>query len=160
MTSLTRRQIFAAAASVGAAAAQISKGSAPTLCIFSKHLAFLDYLELARTLVDLRVPGCDLTVRPRGHVEPENVARDLPRAHAALAEQGITVPMITTGLLSADEPAARPTLETANALGIPLFKLVFNPAAAVPTFRSVWELCIIPERYDFVIVFHTEFSYH
>lgn len=123
MTSLTRRQIFAAAASVGAAAAQISKGSVPTLCVFSKHLAFLDYQELARTLVDLRVPGCDLTVRPRGHVEPANVARDLPRAHAALAEQGITVPMITTGLLSANEPAARPTLETAHALGVPLFKL-------------------------------------
>jgi sugar phosphate isomerase/epimerase len=112
------------AAAAGSAAAQSTpRKGGPTLCVFSKHLAFLDYAALARTLVDLQVPGCDLTVRPGGHVEPGNVVRDLPRAHAALHAQGVSLPMITTGLLSADDPAARPTLATAHALGVPLFKL-------------------------------------
>lgn len=122
MSALTRRRLFALAAAAGSAAAQSSPKKTPTLCVFSKHLAFLDYPNLARTLVGLQVPGCDLTVRPGGHVEPENVVRDLPRAHAALQAQGVSLPMITTGLLSAGEPAARPTLATAHALGVPLFK--------------------------------------
>lgn len=123
MSAVTRRRLLAMAAAAGSAAAQSAPKKAPTLCVFSKHLAFLDYPTLARTLVELKVPGCDLTVRPGGHVEPENVVRDLPRAHAALHGQGVSVPMITTGLLSADDPAARPTLKTAQALGVPLFKL-------------------------------------
>lgn len=123
MSAVTRRRLLAMAAAVGSAAAQSVPKKGPTLCVFSKHLAFLDYATLARTLVELKVPGCDLTVRPGGHVEPENVVRDLPQAHAALQGQGIALPMITTGLLSADDPAARPTLETAQSLGVPLFKL-------------------------------------
>lgn len=123
MSAVTRRRLLAMAAAAGSAAAQSVPKKTPTLCVFSKHLAFLDYPSLARTLADLQVPGCDLTVRPGGHVEPENVLRDLPRAHAALQGQGVSVPMITTGLLSADDPAARPTLETAQTLGVPLFKL-------------------------------------
>ncbi len=121
MSAISRRQLLSTLAAASFASAQTTEK--PTLCVFSKHLAFLDYEALGKTLVDLRVPGCDLTVRARGHVLPENVGRDLPRAHAALAEQGVSVPMITTGLLSAEDPAARPTLETAHALGVPFFKL-------------------------------------
>ena len=67
--------------------------------------------------------GADLTVRPRGHVPPENVKRDLPHTHGALASKGIGLPMVTTGLLSRNDPAARPTLCTAARLGIPRFKI-------------------------------------
>ena len=122
--SYTRRHILATAA--GAALASAAESSAPvkpTLCLFSKHLPHLDYPELARTLEDLGIPGCDLTVRSGGHVLPENAAKDLPRAHEALQEQGITLPMITTGLTSLDDPAARPTLYTAGELGVTFFKL-------------------------------------
>ena len=64
-----------------------------------------------------------MTVRPLGHVLPENVERDLPRAYDALAGEGVELPMITTGLLSRNDPAARPTLYTAAKLGVPYFKL-------------------------------------
>lgn len=121
MSHYTRRQLLAGAAL--AAAASAAPAPKPTLCLFSKHLPHSSYPELAKTLKSLGFAGVDLTVRPKGHVLPENVARDLPKAHAALAAEGVSVPMITTGLLSNADPAARPTLYTAAGLGVPFFKL-------------------------------------
>src|SRR5947199_4632828 len=66
--------------------------------------------------------GVDLTVRPKGHVEPERAAQDMPRAVEVIRAQGLTVPMITTGLLNGDEAPARPTLATAAKLNVPFWK--------------------------------------
>lgn len=125
MPRYTRRQVFAAAAGAAAASAAENRKPAakPTLCLFSKHLPHLGYNEMARTLKRMGFPGVDLTTRPKGHVLPENAARDLPRARDALAAEGVSIPMITTGLLSRNDPAARPTLYAAARLGIPFFKL-------------------------------------
>jgi sugar phosphate isomerase/epimerase len=95
----------------------------PTLCFFSKHLQDLNYDQLGKALRDAGFAGVDLTVRPQGDVLPERVAEDLPRAFEAIRSHGIQVPMISTGLISASDPAARPTLKTAARLGIPYFKL-------------------------------------
>ena len=122
MRGPNRRELLALGAASAVAAAQ-GKGGRPTLCLFTKHLPHLGYRDLARTLRDLGVAGADLTTRPRGHVLPENVERDLPLAHDALAGEGVALPMITTGLLSRQDPAARPTLYTAARLGVPYFKL-------------------------------------
>lgn len=119
----TRREMLAVGAGALAAPAAAEAAGRPTLCLFTKHLPHLGYKELASTLRSMGFAGADLTVRPRGHVLPENVERDLPQAHAALAEEGVALPMISTGLLSRRDPAARPTLYTAAKLGIPYFKL-------------------------------------
>ena len=95
----------------------------PPLCLFSKHLPKLNYAELARAVKQIGFEGVDLTVRPGGHVVPERAAADLPRAVEAIRGQGLSVPMITTGLVTTADPAARPTLSTAAGLGIGLFKL-------------------------------------
>ncbi len=107
------------AASALAAPAQTFK---PQLVIFSKHMADLDYEELGKTAKAFGFDGVDLTVRPNGHVLPERVVEDLPRAVETLRKHGLTVPMITTGITSASDPAANPTLRTAASLGIPFFK--------------------------------------
>ena len=127
---ITRRRILMGAAAGSAAtmgmtapAAKTGEASRPTICLFSKHLPHLNYPELAKALRDFGFPGVDLTVRPKGHVLPENVERDLPKAVDALRAEGITIPMVTTGLTSASDPAARPTLYTAAKLGVPLYKL-------------------------------------
>ena len=93
------------------------------LCLFTKHLPHLGYRDLAATIRSFGFDGADLTVPPRGHVLPENVERDLPLAHEALASEGVDLPMITTGLLTRNDPAARSTLYTAAGLGVPYFKL-------------------------------------
>jgi len=95
----------------------------PVLCLFSKHLPKLNYVELARTVKQMGFDGVDLTVRPAGHVLPERAAQDLPRAVETIRAEGLVVPMITTGLISASDPAARLTLSTAARLGISYFKL-------------------------------------
>lgn len=120
--SVTRRQ-FAALGAAAILRAQTAAHARPTLCLFSKHLPKLNYSELGRTVKQMGFDGVDLTVRPEGHVLPQRVAEDLPRAVDTLGAAGLKVPMITTGLTSAQDPAARPTLETAGRLGIPFFKL-------------------------------------
>jgi L-ribulose-5-phosphate 3-epimerase len=92
------------------------------LCFFSKPLPDMDWRRLARSAKRLGFDGLDLTVRKGGHVLPERAAEDLPRAVAIAREEGLDVPMITTALVSADDPAARAILETAAGLGIPFFK--------------------------------------
>lgn len=123
MSNATRRELLTLAAGLPMTARGEEPAPKPPLCLFTKHLPHLGYKELAQTLRSLGFAGADLTTRPRGHVLPENVERDLPRAHEALAAEGVSVPMITTGLLSRRDPAARPTLYTAARLGIPFFKL-------------------------------------
>jgi sugar phosphate isomerase/epimerase len=93
------------------------------LCFFTKPLPEMDWRRLSRSVKQLGFDGLDLTVRPGGHVLPERAAEDLPRAVATAREEGLDVPMITTALTSADDPAARPILSTAGKLGIPYFKV-------------------------------------
>jgi hypothetical protein len=69
--------LSALAARAAAPAARNGSGKRPTLCYFSKPLPFMDYPTLGKTLHEMGFAGVDLTVRPQGHVLPENVAADL-----------------------------------------------------------------------------------
>jgi len=104
-------------------AMQAARAPRPLLCLFSKHLPKLNYQELGKTVKRFGFDGVDLTVRPQGHVLPERAAGDLPRAAAVIRDQGVEVAMITTGLLSASDPAAKSTLSAAGRLKIPFYKL-------------------------------------
>ena len=103
-------------------AIQPAGGFRGPICLFSKHLPMLDARNLGRTVKALGFDGVDLTVRPKGHIEPARVARDLPPFVEGIRSEGVSVPMITTDLHSDSEPAARPTLETAAKLEIQYFK--------------------------------------
>jgi len=117
---VTRRD-FLATLTVGQAVPPVGS-SQPQLCIFSKHLANLNWDQLGKTTGELGFHGVDLTVRAKGHVLPERVAEDLPRAVERIRAHGVTVPMITTELLQASHPTARPIFSTAGRLKIPYLK--------------------------------------
>jgi L-ribulose-5-phosphate 3-epimerase len=124
---LNTRRDFLKSASAFAAASAFQEAAQPNgftgdICFFSKHLPKMDAARLALTVKKLGFSGVDLTVRPGGHVLPERAAEDLPKAVAAIRAAGLRVPMITTGLTSASDPAARPILSTAGSLSIPFFK--------------------------------------
>ena len=127
MDSTTRRDFARSAALAGTMALAGGQAGAapmrPPLCLFSKHLPKLNYNELARTVKQIGFDGVDLTVRPEGHVLPARVADDLPKAVETLHGAELVVPMITTDLTSANDPAARTTIATAARLGVPRFKL-------------------------------------
>jgi L-ribulose-5-phosphate 3-epimerase len=106
--------------------------------IFSKHLlesAPADWDRLARRVARAGLGAVDLTVRPKGHVEPERVYEDLPRAAEALRARGIAIGMITTGIVAADA-AARKVLACAAKLGIRYYKLGYHMYAGFGTLRA------------------------
>ena len=72
--------------------------------IFSKHLQFLDYYKAGEMAAELGFAGLDLTVRPKGHVEPELVATDLPKAIRDIQKAGSNCSMITTSIESVNNP--------------------------------------------------------
>jgi len=116
------RRHFLTAAAVSPLQPQPVPGARPQLCIFSKHMAQFDWKELGKRSKDMGFDGVDLTVRPKGHVLPERVAEDLPKAVEAIKAAGVDVSMITSDLRSAQDPAARPTFEAMRKLGITLYK--------------------------------------
>lgn len=117
---MTRRDFVITASALPLAAQSKAR---PSLCVFSKHMAQFQWDELGAKVKELGFDGIDLTVRPKGHVLPERVAEDLPRAVDAIRKHGLTVPMITTDLKDASNPAAKPTFEAMKKAGVPLYKV-------------------------------------
>lgn len=104
---MTRRDLLKTGilASAGALALPtLAQGSNKKMqmSFFSKPLHWMDYEQLADCLAAIGVDGIDLTVRPKGHVLPENVRTDLPRAIKAAQSRGLKVNMIVTAIQSAD----------------------------------------------------------
>jgi sugar phosphate isomerase/epimerase len=93
------------------------------ICIFSKHLQWLDYEAMGETAAELGFDGVDLTVRPGGHVLPENVEQNLPKAVDAVKKAGIQVPMMATGITDAKDPRTTIILKLASQLGIKFYRL-------------------------------------
>lgn len=96
------------------------------ISIFSKHLQWLDYTEMAKAIVELGFDGVDLTVRPEGHVLPERVESDLPKAVEAVNSAGKKVLMLTTAIDNADDPLSERILRTASSLGIKHYRMGYG----------------------------------
>jgi len=135
-SNLSRRRFLITAGGAAAASALfLSKtiGSFPVpeerakqrtkICIFSKHLQWLDYEDMAQTAAEIGFDGVDLTVRPNGHVLPERVQQDLPKAVQAVKKAGLDVPMITTSITDPNEPVTERILVTASELGIRYYRM-------------------------------------
>jgi L-ribulose-5-phosphate 3-epimerase len=130
MSKLVSRREFLQVSSTVASAVPLGAALTPpargpfrgTLCFFSKPVPQLNWSELAQSVKRAGFGGVDLTVRRGGHVLPERAATDLPKAVAAIRDAGLEVPMITTELLSADDPTAEPIFSTASKLSIPFLK--------------------------------------
>jgi len=93
------------------------------LVMFTKHLQELPVAETAKRVKALGFDGLDLTVRPDGHVVPERVGIDLPRAVAAARGEGLAIPLITTAINGVGTPHAEATLAAAANEGIRKIKL-------------------------------------
>jgi L-ribulose-5-phosphate 3-epimerase len=96
------------------------------ISIFSKHLQWLDYKEMSKAVADMGFDGVDLTVRPQGHVLPERVEADLPKAVEAISKAGKKVYMLTTAIDNADDPVSEKILRTASSLGIHHYRMGYG----------------------------------
>ncbi|MEI6049649.1 MAG: TIM barrel protein [Bacteroidota bacterium] len=92
------------------------------ICAFSKLFQFLDFDQLSTVFAAAGLDGIDLTVRPDGHIEPERVKTDLPKAVIAARKNGIEVPMITTSITDADNILNQEVLKTAADNGVVYYR--------------------------------------
>ncbi|MDX2420873.1 MAG: TIM barrel protein, partial [Nitrospirota bacterium] len=86
------------------------------------HLQFLNYKDLSSVSKDIGFDGVELSVRKGGHVLPENVAEDLPRAVTAIKEAGLNADMIVSGIKELN-PQTRTVLETAAGQGVKNYRM-------------------------------------
>lgn len=93
------------------------------ISIFSKHLQFLTVSEMAQAAAEMGFDGIDLSVRPNGHVEPEQAGEQLPRAVETLKKAGIKPLMMTCSVSDADNSTDRNVLEIAAKSGIRLYRM-------------------------------------
>lgn len=108
-------------------AEDLSDPAAFTINIFSKNLHWLDHTSMAAAAASMGFEGIDLTVRPEGHVEPERVSEDLPKAVEAVRNAGLNVHMITTAINDPGHPHTEPILKAAGALGISYYRMGWVP---------------------------------
>lgn len=95
--------------------------------IFSKHLQFLNYQDMAEAAATMGFDGVDLTVRPNGHVLPERVNTDLPKAVAAMRKAGLKPLLMTTSVDDAGNPVDKNVLQTAAGLGFRTYRMNWYP---------------------------------
>lgn len=127
-----------------------------SISIFSKNLQWLNFKDMARLAAKMGFDGIDLTVRAKGHVNPENVAEELPLAVAAIRKEGLNVYTITTDIKDAGEKNTVNVLETASRLGIKNYRMGWypynnelDPVTNVDTFKKrLTDLAVLNERYQ------------
>src|SRR5207245_3603998 len=88
------------------------------ISVFSKHFQWTDSKEMATIAKDAGFDGVDLAVREGGHVLPERVEEDLPKAAEIIRKAGLELPMITAAIVDTRSPHAEAILKTASRLGI------------------------------------------
>lgn len=131
----------------GQALDQLESAEKLEVHLFSKHLQFLDYKDMAAAAKALGFDGLDLTVRPKGHVLPERVKEDLPKAVDAVKAEGLQAKMMATKINQVSE-LAKSVLETAADLGIKYYRMEYyrypehiSMPQAFDTFKAqAWEL--------------------
>lgn len=90
---------------------------------------------MAETAARIGFDGIDLTVRPKGHVLPQNVERDLPRAVSAIRNADLKVNRITTAITDPEDPMTLRILDTASQLDIEIYRmgwLKYDRELAIP----------------------------
>ncbi|MHC2069284.1 sugar phosphate isomerase/epimerase family protein [Bremerella sp. T1] len=132
MLHLNRRQMLQTALGTAAAAGMGSTLSAADpspsrwkLITFTKFLQPLSYEEMADRVAEIGYDGIEAPIRINGHIEPKNVADELPKFVEALKKRGLTIDILTSSINSVDSPNAEETLKVAQQLGIPRYRMAY-----------------------------------
>lgn len=95
----------------------------PPIHLFSKHLQFLNYEEMSEAAAEMGFNGLDLTVRPNGHVLPESVEHNLPKAVEAMKKHDLDISMMTTNVLDPKNIEDKTVLKIASQLGYSHYRM-------------------------------------
>lgn len=143
---------------------QLAAGASPwKVSIFSKHLQWAEWKEMAAVAKEIGFDAIDLTLRKGGHVEPERVTEDLPKVTSIVRAAGLELSMVTTAISSAQSPHAETILHTAARLGIGYYRwggLRYAddrplPAQLDELRPKVAELAALSRQYGICGMYHT-----
>ncbi len=107
----------------------------PKICAFTESFQDLPIPEVCRLYQEMGLDGLDLTVRPGGHIAPEDAPRRLPDAAKAAKDNGVSIPMLTTGITEVNVVNER-LVTTAAEQGIVRIKLGYFRYGPFGTLRQ------------------------
>src|SRR5450759_2716362 len=133
------------------------------ICAFSKHFHWTSVAETAAMCAALGYDAIDLTLRAGGHVEPERVEEDLPKAVEVIRKAGLQIPMVTSDIVDTKTPHAERILKTLQAVGIRLYRwggLRYDPKREIPAQLAemkprVKDLAAMNRHYGVTAMYHT-----
>jgi len=122
----------------------------------------VEYEAVGMVLRDLGFDGCDLAVVPGSHIPPEQAGSDLMRGIEAISGVGLDVPIVSTSVISGNDPSGRQILSIAGFMGIGLFRPGYWKFGAAPTRemqlaatqRDLLGLASIARAYNVATAFH------
>jgi sugar phosphate isomerase/epimerase len=134
----------------------------PAVCLYSQHLIKVEYEAVGMVLRDLGFDGCDLAVVPGSHIQPEQAGSDLMRGIEAISGVGLEVPIISTSVVSGNDPNGRQILGIAGFMGIGLFRPGYWKYGSAPDMearlaevqREVFGLASIARAYNVAMAVH------
>jgi sugar phosphate isomerase/epimerase len=135
MNCIDRRTFLNSTLRAGAAAAAsatllsrktvFAKDQAPpadSFCAFTESFQSWPIPKVCEKFREIGLDGLDLTVRPGGHIQPENAAKELPGAVKAATDHGVRISMLSTAI-SDDDKTAESILASCGELNIDRVKL-------------------------------------
>ncbi|HZS08109.1 MAG TPA: sugar phosphate isomerase/epimerase family protein [Blastocatellia bacterium] len=133
------------------------------VCVFSKHLQFLDWAAMAGTAAEIGFDGVDVTVRKGGHVAPERADQDLPKVAEIIRKAGLDLPMVTAGIVDANTPHAESMLRAMKSAGITRYRwggFRYDDRKPIPERLAelkpeAAKLADLNRRYDVCAMYHT-----
>ncbi len=132
--------------------------------LVSRHVQWTSLEEAVDLAAEAGFDAIEWNVRSGGHVLPERVADDLPRAVERTRKAGLAVTMITTSIQDSQSPHAESILRTMQALGIRYYRggEYFRYDYAVPQTIQldalrprIASLLALNERYGTTWAYHT-----
>ncbi|MBM3835718.1 MAG: sugar phosphate isomerase/epimerase [Verrucomicrobia bacterium] len=91
--------------------------------LFTDNLADLSIAQTCAEVKKAGFDGLDLTLRPGGHVKPENAEMGLSEARKIADDNGVTIPMVSTAITETTSPHAEAIFASATHYGVRRLKL-------------------------------------
>lgn len=91
--------------------------------LFTDNLSDLSIARACESAKAAGFDGIDLTLRPGGHVKPENAEIGMAEARKTADAIGAVIPMVSTAVTDANDPLAEPVFAAAAHYGARLVKL-------------------------------------
>ena len=111
--------------------------------MFTKHVQEYALPQLVGALKGAGMDGADLCVRPGYPVTPENAEKELPKAAKAFADEGMSIPLVTTpgDFTDPSQPVAESLFAACGKAGVGLVKLGYWGYSAGDDYWALLDSC-------------------